>query len=75
MPVADSLNRRMADSDGPIVAEEFYRRFFECEGGEVDEDFRPDISKSAWALHCAVKKLRDGGVPFVRWVPFVHYGL
>ena len=63
----------MADDDGPVIAEEFYRRLFKCD--EAAEDRRPDIDKSAWALHCAVKKLRDSGVSFVRWVPFVHYGL
>ena len=65
----------MADADGPVVAEEFYRHLFEHEEGIADEDFQPDISKSAWALHWAVKRLRDDNVPFVRWVPFVHYGL
>ena len=65
----------MADPDGPVIAEEFYRCLFE-RGDEVsDDDFRPDGTKSAWALHCAVRKLRDDGVPFIRWVPFVHYGL
>ena len=64
----------MADDDGPVIAEEFYGRLFERDE-EVAEGRRPDIDKSAWALHCAVKKLRDSGVSFVRWVPFVHYGL
>ena len=73
--MTDHPNREMNDADGPVIAEEFYKRLFECEGGKSDEDFRLDIRKSAWALHYAVKKLRDNGVPFVRWVPFVHYGL
>ena len=62
----------MADDDGPVIAEEFYNHLFE--GRKVDEGFQLDVTKSARALHCAVKKLRDSGVPFVRWVPFVHYG-
>ncbi|KAJ7619811.1 hypothetical protein DFH06DRAFT_1106253, partial [Mycena polygramma] len=35
----------------------------------------PDLNDSAEALHIAVKKLRTSGVPLLRWVPFVHYGL
>ena len=62
----------MCDDDGPVVTEEFYKYLFE--GQKVDEGFRLDVTKSARALHCAVEKLRDSGVPFVRWVPFVHYG-
>ena len=64
----------MLDSDGPVLAEEFYKRLMEHNQGGPDE-FRPDLTKSAWALHCAVKKLREKEVSFVRWVPFVHYGL
>ena len=65
----------MTDADGPVVAEEFYKQLFKPDEEASGSDLCPDISKSAWALHCAVKKLRDSAVPCVRWVPFVHYGL
>ncbi|KAJ7615328.1 CHAT domain-containing protein [Roridomyces roridus] len=59
------------DPDGPEVAETFYRHLFR----HTDPDFvPPDLNDSAEALHLAVKKLRTR-VAFMRWVPFVHYGL
>lgn len=59
----------IADSDGPIVAKEFYRYLMNEGGG--------DSTKSAYALHHAVKKLREevGETNFDRWVPFIHLGV
>jgi hypothetical protein len=36
----------------------------------------PDLSKAAEALHLSVADLRkQPDVSFMRWVPFVYYGL
>ncbi|KAJ7104687.1 CHAT domain-containing protein [Mycena epipterygia] len=63
----------MNDLDGPKVADAFYEHLFtHTSPGSVV----PDLTKAAEALHVAVLKLRGkSGVGFLRWVPFVHYGL
>ncbi|KIK09675.1 hypothetical protein K443DRAFT_82476 [Laccaria amethystina LaAM-08-1] len=57
----------MADSDGPLVSKIVYQRLF-SEG-------KPDVTDSAEALHLAVQSLRKQGVPFQRWMPFIHMGI
>ncbi|KAF9240011.1 TPR-like protein [Melanogaster broomeanus] len=59
----------IGDSDAPVVVEELYRYLAQEAGG--------DSSKAAYALHSGVKRLREkvGEEEFVKWVPFVHYGL
>lgn len=59
----------MADSDGPEVAELVYKKIFEV------SDEKPDATKAAEALHLAVEHLRKKGVPYHRWVPFIHMGI
>ncbi|VDC05288.1 unnamed protein product [Peniophora sp. CBMAI 1063] len=56
------------DEDGPVVSEQFYASLF-GDGG--------DVQRSAYALHKAVAHLRErvGVKEFVRWVPFIHFGL
>lgn len=58
------------DSSAPVVMGEFYRVMAEQvkEGGEL---------QPAYALHEATKALRAkyGALDFVRWIPFVHFGL
>ncbi|KAJ6525904.1 hypothetical protein DFH09DRAFT_1371796 [Mycena vulgaris] len=57
----------MHDSDGPPVAETVYTHLF--------ADGRPPRpEEAARAMHVAVKQLREAGIPFERWVPFVHIG-
>ncbi|KAJ7645255.1 CHAT domain-containing protein [Mycena polygramma] len=58
----------MNDSDGPIVAEIVYSHLF-CDGRE------PQASDAAEALHLAVRELKKKGVPYERWVPFIHMGI
>ena len=74
MPVLDitSFLRRIYDEDGPVVADAFYEELFRGADGKLDAG--PDITRSALALHLAVDKLRSSGVPFHRWVPFIHMG-
>jgi hypothetical protein len=76
------------DADGPMVAEAFYERVF-CRGRSGNENGNetqittglevlkevPDVEHAAEALKVAVDKLRDGGVEFERWIPFVHFGI
>ncbi|KAJ7264632.1 CHAT domain-containing protein, partial [Mycena rebaudengoi] len=58
----------MMDEDGPVVAETVYSHLL---GG----GHRPQASDAAKALQLAVRKLRDAGVPYERWVPFIHLGI
>ena len=62
----------MADKDGPIVADAFYEELFRRP--DVKPALEPDTTKSAQALHLAVKKLRSQNASFGRWVPFIHIG-
>lgn len=67
-----STCRKMTDADGPMISEAFYEHLFR--GPDGTRASRPDIRKSARALHAAVQKLRSSGVEFRRWMPFVHLG-
>ncbi|KAJ7223721.1 CHAT domain-containing protein, partial [Mycena rebaudengoi] len=55
------------DEDGPVVAETVYTHLLG--GGK-----RPRASEAAKALQLAVRKMRDAGVPYEQWVPFIHLG-
>ena len=55
-----------------MVADAFYEELFQGSGGKLD--VRPDVTRSALALHLAIDKLRSSGVAFHRWVPFIHIG-
>jgi len=58
----------MADENGPEMAEEFYKHMLGPGGG--------DCTEAATALSKALKVLRETpGVPFRRWVNFVHFGI
>ncbi|KAJ7676620.1 CHAT domain-containing protein [Mycena polygramma] len=66
----------MDDRDGPKVADTFYEYLFQDYKADATNLVRPDLQKTAEALHSAVAKLRkEPDMTFVRWVPFVHYGL
>jgi len=60
------------DGDGPTIVDTFYGEIFQ--GPDGKHALEPDTSKSAQALHIAIKKLRSNKVPFHRWVPFIHMG-
>ena len=62
----------MRDEDGPIITDHFYKELFCGPDGKIAQ--QPDISRSAQALHIAVKKLCLKNVPFRGWVPFIHMG-
>ena len=56
------------DNDAPRVTEDVYKSLLG--DGKV-----PDARQAAEALHHAIERLRDSGVPFLSWVPFIHVGL
>ncbi|KAJ6586251.1 CHAT domain-containing protein [Mycena vulgaris] len=58
----------MRDSDGPSVAGTVYTYLFR-------KDTTPKVTDTAKALQLAVRKLRDEGVPYQHWVPFIHMGI
>ncbi|KAJ7262856.1 CHAT domain-containing protein [Mycena rebaudengoi] len=58
----------MMDEDGPVVAETVYSHL-------LGSGHWPRASDVAKALQLAVRKLRDAGVPYERWVPFIHLGI
>ncbi|KIK04823.1 hypothetical protein K443DRAFT_92380 [Laccaria amethystina LaAM-08-1] len=65
---------KMMDKDGPTIADTFYKELFSG-GPDGRPALEPDMTKSALALHLAVKKLRSQpDVSFRRWVPFIHMG-
>ncbi|KAJ6575764.1 CHAT domain-containing protein [Mycena vulgaris] len=59
----------MRDADGPVVAETVYGHLF-GKGGGI-----PQVIDVARALQLAVRKMRDAGIPYERWVPFIHMGV
>ncbi|VDB84740.1 unnamed protein product [Peniophora sp. CBMAI 1063] len=64
------------DADAPVVVEAYYRRLIELRKAGVVQEYE---TGAAYALHEAVKKLREsksvGEGAFIRWVPFVHFGV
>jgi CHAT domain-containing protein len=60
----------IGDQDAPLVADEVYARLT----GHAGKTGQANV---AYALHDAVNCLRKqvGDEEFIRWVPFVHYGL
>jgi CHAT domain-containing protein len=59
----------MADEDGPLVAEVFYKHMFRKKSGVDCADAAGE------GLAKATRELRRRGVPFSRWINFVHYGV
>lgn len=60
------------DQDAPVVASEVYSYLL----GELEKPSGRGI-RPAYALHAAMRRLRAraGEKEFLRWVPYVHYGL
>ncbi|KAF8642082.1 hypothetical protein AX16_009698 [Volvariella volvacea WC 439] len=63
----------IGDSDAPRVADDVYATLLDSTGGSRV----PDAGEAAFALHCAVDRLRKGygNKSFMNWVPYVHIGL
>jgi CHAT domain-containing protein len=64
----------IGDKDAPIVAEKLYESFVGHRDGLVTWDLK---QSTAYSLHAAVEHLKKevGEMNFVKWVPFVHYGV
>ncbi|KZV76179.1 hypothetical protein PENSPDRAFT_474000 [Peniophora sp. CONT] len=64
----------IGDADAPIIVEAYYRKLLELRSSD---DMAPGYTGAAYALHDAVKVLRDrvGEQDFVKWAPFVHFGV
>jgi hypothetical protein len=68
------LNRSRAiyDSDGPKVADKFYKHLFKvAKSADADNGKCPNTMKAALSLHYAVTQLHSEMPNFVHWVPFV----
>jgi len=71
--------RSIDDRDGPRIADGFYRHLFSTTKDTPHAQL--DMSEAARALHLAVGELREKlqadhtTSQFVRWLPFVHFGL
>ncbi|KIK68740.1 hypothetical protein GYMLUDRAFT_36234 [Collybiopsis luxurians FD-317 M1] len=61
----------MKDQDGPGLSDAFYGHLLP--DGVDAADY--EALKPARALHFAVKKMRDDGIPLERWSTFVHIGV
>ncbi|KZV63733.1 hypothetical protein PENSPDRAFT_589469 [Peniophora sp. CONT] len=62
------------DADAPVVVDAFYKELLALRSsGKV----RRGSTGAAYALHAATKVLREriGENSFMRWVPFVHFGV
>jgi hypothetical protein len=64
-------SRTIWDEGGPTVADAFYEYLYR---EKQSDSYLPDTREAARALRFAVAKLRYKGVPFKRWVPFIHMG-
>ncbi|VDB91775.1 unnamed protein product [Peniophora sp. CBMAI 1063] len=64
----------IGDADAPIVVEAYYKKLLELRGTSATSD---GYTGAAYALHEAVRVLREhvGERNFVRWAPFVHFGV
>ena len=62
------------DNDAPIIVEAYYTKLLELrKAGDV----APGYTGAAYALHHAMGVLREhvGEKNFVKWAPFVHFGV
>ncbi|KAK7435691.1 hypothetical protein VKT23_019524 [Stygiomarasmius scandens] len=64
----------IGDREAPMVADKVYQGLFGSGDGPEDQGKK---LAPAYALHKAIKHLRAevGEMNFVKWVPFVHFGV
>ncbi|THV03105.1 hypothetical protein K435DRAFT_651990 [Dendrothele bispora CBS 962.96] len=64
----------IGDKDAPLIADKVYANLLGCR--DNSESQKATLTP-AYALHEAVKHLRKevGEMSFVRWVPFIHFGV
>ena len=62
------------DADAPVIVEAYYKKLIELrKSGAVAQGY----TGAAYALHDAARVLRErvGEQKFMRWAPFVHFGV
>jgi hypothetical protein len=69
------IRRTIADEDGPEIADKFYCNLFKPANDVMATGLCPDMTTAAQSLHLAVAHLRSETSDFMRWLPFVHFGL
>jgi CHAT domain-containing protein len=59
----------ISDKEAPLLADDIY--------SDLLKEGEPDSTRAAYALHRAVKNLRQrsGESSFLSWVPFIHFGI
>ena len=64
----------IVDADAPVVVEAYYKELLALRAAR---HLRKGETGAAYALHEATRVLRDkvGEKDFMRWVPFVHFGV
>ncbi|VDC01492.1 unnamed protein product [Peniophora sp. CBMAI 1063] len=64
----------IGDADAPVVVEAYYKELIALRDAGV---LRRGETGAAYALHAATRVLREkvGEAAFMRWVPFVHFGV
>ena len=64
----------IGDAEAPVVADAFYASLLEQRRRGIDALSR---TGAAYALHDAIKVLRErvGEENFLKWAPFVHFGV
>ncbi|KZV64443.1 hypothetical protein PENSPDRAFT_615379 [Peniophora sp. CONT] len=64
----------IGDADAPLVVEAYYKKLLELRSSG---DLAKGYTGAAYALHEAARVLREdvGEHNFVRWAPFVHFGV
>ncbi|THU89258.1 TPR-like protein [Dendrothele bispora CBS 962.96] len=64
----------IGDNDPPLIADKVYANIL---GHRNNSEYQKAKATPAYALHEAVKHLREeiGEMNFMRWVPFVHFGV
>ncbi|VDC01141.1 unnamed protein product [Peniophora sp. CBMAI 1063] len=64
----------IGDADAPVVVEAYYKKLLELRSART---LGKGETGAAYALHEAVQVLRKrvGETNFLRWAPFVHYGV
>jgi CHAT domain-containing protein len=66
----------IGDTDAPFVADSFYTRLL-LQDGILRNDEKNAFTEPAYALDYAITELREriGEDEFIRWLPFVHFGI
>ncbi|VDC07035.1 unnamed protein product [Peniophora sp. CBMAI 1063] len=67
----------IGDADAPTIVGAYYRRLHKLRESKREGIVAPGYTGAAYALHHAVKVLRErvGEQNFMKWAPYVHFGV